>query len=92
MWYYRAGCGCKKLHPPLPPLLLRNLAWCHGTIVPQHGTTAGSADVKNYIRAYHRLRAVPDQSSRYYRSEEQYYRGSLRYYRAGARYYRWLLR
>ena len=53
--YYRGGCGCKKLHPPLPPLLLLNLAWRHGTTAPQHGTTAWSADVKNYIRAYYRL-------------------------------------
>ena len=42
-----------KLYPPLPPHLLLNLAWRHGTIVPQHGTTAGSADVKNYICAYY---------------------------------------
>ena len=34
-WYYRIGRGCKKLHPPLLPLMLLSLARAHGTTAPK---------------------------------------------------------
>ena len=68
MRYYRAGSGCKKLHPPLLPLMV--LCWTR-----THGTTAPKERYyREYLRYYRAYGRYYREALWYYRSEEQYYR------------------